>query len=416
VTQHTADGCRSHRPTLRRNRVSTLPSRRRVRRRDHPRPRTPRSASGGGSGGGDEQGITAACSLDSPPTSAAEPPPEADLGKADGKVGVILPDTTSSTRYELYDKPLLQKALGDAGIDADVQNAQGDKNKFASIAQAMIGDGVDVLIIDSIDAASGAGVEKLAGDAGVEVIDYDRVNLGGTAPYYVSFDNEDVGRLQAQTLVDCLDAQGVDKPKIIMMNGGTDVDNNAVLFQKGAHSVLDPLQDEGELTIEQEATVKGWKVEEAAPAFQQALTASGGEVDGVLAANDDIAGAVIGVLDEQGLAGHVVITGQDAGVGGIQGIIKGQQSMTIFKDVKLEAQAAAQLAIALIQGTDPAEAGMTLAPFEDPEAPNHQLEALLLPAQVITQANVQDVIDAGALTAEEVCENIEDQCEELGIS
>jgi D-xylose transport system substrate-binding protein len=371
---------------------------------------------GGGSGGDGSQGITAACSLDNPPTSAAQPPPEADLGKASGKVGVILPDTTSSTRYELYDKPLLEQALGDAGIDADVQNAQGDKNKFASIAQSMIGAGVKVLIIDSIDAASGAGVEKAADEAGVQVIDYDRVNLGGSAPYYVSFDNEDVGRLQAQTLVDCLDAQGVEKPKIIMMNGGTDVDNNAVLFQKGAHSVLDPLADDGKLEIEQEATVKGWDVENAAPAFQQALTASGGEVDGVLAANDDIAGAVIGVLDEQGLAGHVVITGQDAGVGGIQGIIKGEQSMTIFKNVTLEAQAAAQLAIALIQGSDPADAGMTLADFEDPEAPDHALQALLLPAQVITQANVQDVIDAGALTADEICQGIEDQCSDLGIS
>jgi D-xylose transport system substrate-binding protein len=361
--------------------------------------------------------ITAACSLDNPPTSGAQAPSTStDLGKASGKVGVILPDTTSSTRYTLYDKPLLEKALGDAGITADVQNAQGDKNKFSSIAQNMIGAGVKVLIIDSIDAASGAGVEKQAADAGVKVIDYDRVNLGGSAPYYVSFDNEDVGKLQAQTLVDCLDAQDIKNPKIIMMNGGTDVDNNAVLFQKGAHSVLDPLADSGKLTIEQEATVKGWKVENAAPAFQQALTASNGEVQGVLAANDDIAGAVIGVLKDQGLDGHVVVTGQDAGVAGIQNIITGKQSMTIFKNVTLEAQAAAQLAIALIQGKDPSAAGLTLADFADPQAPSHALKALLLPAQVITQANVQDVVDAGALKADEICKNIEDDCTKLGIS
>lgn len=369
-----------------------------------------------GDNGSSGPDITAACSLSNPPKSAAEVPATADLGKASGKVGVILPDTTSSTRYELYDKPLLQKALTDAGITADIQNAQGDKNKFASIAQNMIGAGVKVLVIDSIDAASGAGVEKAAADAGVQVIDYDRVNLGGSAPYYVSFDNEDVGRLQAQTLVDCLDAQDVEKPKIIMMNGGTDVDNNAVLFQKGAHSVLDPLADSGKLTIEQEATVKGWKVENAAPAFTQALTAAGGEVQGVLAANDDIAGAVIGVLKETGLDGHVVVTGQDAGVAAIQNIITGKQSMTVFKNVTLEAQAAAQLTIALIQAKDPAEAGLTLADFADPQAPDHALKALLLPAQVVTQANVQDVIDSGALTAEEICNNIEDACEELGIS
>ncbi len=372
--------------------------------------------SDGGGGGGDAD-ITAACSLDSPPTSEASAPPPVDTSaQASGKVGVILPDTTSSTRYELYDAPLLTEALTNAGIDADVQNAQGDKNKFTSIAQSMIGQGVDVLIIDSIDAASGAGVEQAADEAGVDVIDYDRVNLGGSAPYYVSFDNQDVGRLQAQTLVDCLEAQDIDKPRIIMMNGGTDVDNNAVLFAKGAHEVLDPLADSGDIEIVSEATVKGWDVENAAPTFNQALTAAGGDVQGVLAANDDIANAVIGVLKDPGLDGHVVVTGQDASVQGLQNVITGQQSMTIFKDVTLEATAAAQLAIALIQGTDPADAGIVLEPFEDPEAPNHDLEALLLPAQVITQANVQDIIDAGALTIDELCAGIEDDCDELGLS
>lgn len=375
------------------------------------------SSSDGGGGGAAGGGIDAACKLDSPPVSAAEMPASgAGGGSATGKVGVILPDTTSSTRYTTYDAPLLTDALSAAGLTPDVQNAQGDKNKFASLAQNMIGAGSKVLIIDSIDAASGAGVEKEAAAAGVDVIDYDRVNLGGSAPYYVSFDNEDVGKLQAQTMIDCLTAQGVDKPNIIMMNGGTDVDNNAVLFQKGAHAVLDPLVADGKATITQEATVKGWKVENAAPAFQQALTAANGTVDGVLAANDDIAGAVIGVLKNSGLDGHVVVTGQDSGVAGLQAIITGTQSMTVFKDVKLEANAAAQLAIALASGTDPASAGITLSPFEDPQAADHKLEALLLPAQVITQANISDVIDAGALTKDEICKGIEDACTSLGIS
>jgi D-xylose transport system substrate-binding protein len=374
------------------------------------------SGSGDGSGDSGSKGITAACSLDNPPTSAASVPPAADTStKVTGKVGVILPDTTSSTRYETYDKPLLQQALSDAGITPDIQNAQGDKNQFASIAQNMIGAGVKVLIIDSIDAASGAGVEAAADAAGVKVIDYDRINLGGTAPYYVSFDNEDVGKLQAQTLVECLDAQGVDKPKIIMMDGGTDVDNNATLFAKGAHEVLDPLKDAGKLDIIAESVVKGWKVENAAPAFTQALTGAGNQVDGVVAANDDIANAVIGVLKDQGLDGHVVLTGQDSAVTGLQNVVTGKQSMTIFKNVTLEAGAAAQLAISLIAGTDPADSGMTLAPFEDPESASHQVQALLLPSEVITQANVQDVVDAGALTADDICGGIEDDCSKLGI-
>jgi D-xylose transport system substrate-binding protein len=367
------------------------------------------SDGGSSSSGG---GLTAACKLDNPPQSQAKLPASVDLGKTSGKVGVILPDTTSSTRYTQYDAPLLTKALKDAGITPDVQNAGGDKNKFASIAQSMIGEGVKVLIIDSIDAASGAGVEKAADKAGVKVIDYDRVNLGGTAPYYVSFDNEDVGRLQATTLLDCLKAQGVDKPKIIIMDGGTDVDNNAVLFKKGAHEVLDGSGAD----IVGEAVVKGWDVNNAAPAFSGALTAAGGEVDGVLAANDDIANAVIGVLKTNQLNGKVVVTGQDSGTEGLQNIVTGQQSMTIFKNVKLEANAAAQLAIALISGKDPSAAGMTLNKFDDPQSASHNIQALLLPSQVITQANVTDVIKAGALTAAEICKNIETQCTALGIS
>jgi D-xylose transport system substrate-binding protein len=371
--------------------------------------------SAGGSSGG-TGGISAACSLDNPPQSGAKMPAAGGAGgQVSGKVGVILPDTTSSTRYTLYDAPLLKKALSAAGITPDIQNAQGDKARFASIAQSMIGEGVKVLIIDSIDAASGAGVEKAADAAGVKVIDYDRVNLGGTAPYYVSFDNEDVGKLQAQTMLDCLDAQGVTNPKIIMMNGGTDVDNNAVLFAKGAHEVLDPLKAAGKLTIEQEATVKGWLVQNAAPAFSQALTASGNQVDGVLAANDDIANAVIGVLKQQGLNGHVVVTGQDSGTEGLQNIVNGQQSMTVFKNVKLEANAAAQLAITLMSGKSPASAGITLTKFDDPSSASHNLQALLLPAQVITQANINDVVKAGALTTADICKGITDACAAIGL-
>jgi D-xylose transport system substrate-binding protein len=361
-------------------------------------------------------GVSAACSLDNPPTSTAQGRPGNVSGKATGKVGAMLPDTTSSTRYTLYDQPLLKKNLSAAGLQPDVQNSGGSTSKQASIAQSMIGEGVKVLILDSIDIPSGVGVEKQATQAGVKTIDYDRVNLGGTADYYVSYDNQDVGRLQAQTMVDCLNAQGVDKPKIIMMDGGKDVDNNAVLFAKGAHEVLDPLVDQGKLEIVSESVVKGWTISNAAPTFTQALTAAGGQVDGVVAANDDIANAVIGVLKGSGLNGHVVVTGQDAGVQGLQNIITGQQSMTIFKNVENEAKAASNLTIALIQGKDPSEVGMTLVKFDDPESPSRNLPALLLPPQVITQANVQDIIDAGALTKDQICKGIEDDCSKLGIS
>jgi D-xylose transport system substrate-binding protein len=375
-------------------------------------PNTGGSSSSAAAGGGQAAG---ACKLTNPPMSKAQAPSGGTSLKASGKVGVILPDTTSSTRYTLYDAPLLKKALSAAGITPDVQNSQGSTSKQATIAQSMIGEGVKVLIIDSIDQTSGASIERQASQAGVKVIDYDRVNLGGSAGYYVSFDNEEVGKLQAQTLVDCLTQDGVTNPKIIMMDGGTDVDNNAVLFKKGAHEVLDPLQQQGKLQIVQEAVVKGWDVNQAAPTFTQALTAAGGQVDGVVAANDDIANAVISVLKQSGLNGHVVVTGQDAGVEGLQNIVNGQQSMTVFKNVKLEANAAAQLAIALASNKAPSEAGLTLTKFDDPKAPSHNIQALLLPPQVITQANIGDIISAGALTKAQICKGIESACSSLGI-
>ena len=327
------------------------------------------------------------------------------------EVGVILPDTTSSTRYTLYDEPLLKKAFEDAGIKSDIQNAGGSTAKASQIADAMVGEGIKVLLLDSIDATSGAAIESKAKSAGIQVIDYDRVNLGGTAPYYVSFDNEQVGKLQAETLMQCLgDAS---KPQIIEMDGGKDVDNNAVLFAKGAASVFDPLQKEGKIDVVSKTTVKGWDTNLAARAFSQALTANGGKVDGVLAANDDIANEVITVLKNKNL--QVPVTGQDAGISGLQNILKGDQCMTVFKDVKKEADAASKLAIALINGKDPKAEGVELTPFEDPKAPDHKIEAVLLDPEVITKDNVQDVVDAGALKAPEICKGISQLCDKAGI-
>jgi D-xylose transport system substrate-binding protein len=325
-----------------------------------------------------------------------------------GKVGVILPDTTSSTRYTTYDAPLLTAAFKAAGIPADIQNAGGSTAKFQSIAQSMFGEGVTVLIMDSLDPTSGAAVEQAAKTAGVKVIDYDRVNLGGSADYYVSFDNQKVGVLQGQTLVSCL--SGVTDPQIIEMDGGTDTDNNAVLFKAGAQSVLNPLQAQGKLKIVSDTVVKGWDVNLAAPAFTQALTANGNKVDGVLAANDDIANAVIGVLKSNGLAGKTQVTGQDSGVEGLQNIITGNQCMTIFKDVKQEANAASKLAVDLINGTTPTG----LVPFQDPKG-NRTIQAVLLTPTVITKKNVQDVITAGALTQAQICKGITAQCAAAGL-
>jgi D-xylose transport system substrate-binding protein len=377
------------------------------------------SSSSGSSSGGNAQGVSAICKLTNPPKSSASAPPTSSASPvanppAGVSVGVILPDTTSSTRYTLYDQPLLKAAFDAAGLKSDIQNSQGDTTKQSAIASSMIGEGVKVLLLDSIDQSSGAAIEQQAAAAGVQVIDYDRVNLGGNAAYYVSFDNEEVGTLQAQTLVDCLNQAKASKPRVIMMDGGTDVDNNAVLFAKGANDVLKPLASDKKLTVESETVVKGWKTANAAPAFEQALSAAGGQVEGVVAANDDIANAVIGVLQQQGLNGHVVLTGQDSQVEGLQNILKGDQSMTIFKNVSLEANAAAKLAIALIGGQDPTTLGITFSDKQlDPK--NSALKSVLLPPEVITYNNVQDVITAGALKASDVCNGIQDQCDKAGV-
>ena len=365
------------------------------------------SSSGGGSKTSAPAGGSSGAS--SPAASSGS----SSSGAAGGSVGVILPDTTSSTRYTLYDAPLLKKAFDAAGIKNDIQNAGGSTAKASQIADAMIGEGVKVLVLDSIDATSGAAIEAKAQAAGIKVIDYDRVNLGGTAPYYVSFDNELVGKLQAQTLVQCLQAKKVNDPQIIEMDGGKDVDNNAVLFAKGAGEVLSPLQAAGKLKVVSKTTVKGWDKNLAAPAFTQALTANGGKVDGVLAANDDIANEVITVLKNKGL--QVPVTGQDAGISGLQNILKGDQCMTVFKDVKKEAAAASQLAIALIKGSDPASAGLTLKKFDDPKSSGHNIQAVLLTPQVITNKNVEDVVTAGSLTAAEICKGIESLCSKYGV-
>jgi D-xylose transport system substrate-binding protein len=329
------------------------------------------------------------------------------------EVGVILPDTTSSTRYTEFDAPLLGKAFKNAGIKADIQNAGGDKTKFASLATNMINEGVKVLLIDSIDAPSGAAVESQAKQSGVTVIDYDRVNLGGSAPYYVSFDNEKIGELQGHALIDCLKQYKAPSPaNVIEMDGGTDVDNNAVLFKQGFQKVI---KTDKNVHVVADSVVKGWTVANAAPAFTQALTSNGGKVDGVYAANDDIANAVIGVLQGKGLAGKVPVTGQDAGVEGLQNILRGDQCATIYKSYALEASAASKLAIALVKGQSISSAGVTLTKFHDPQG-NRNLQAYLLPAHIVTKKNLNIVVKSGQVTAKDLCKGLTSQCKAAGIS
>jgi D-xylose transport system substrate-binding protein len=325
-----------------------------------------------------------------------------------GKVGVILPDETSSPRYITYDKPLLQKAFSDAGITADIQNAQGDKTKFATIADSMFQEGVQVLIVDGLDSPSAAAVEQKAKVAGIKTIDYDRLTLGGSADYYVSFDNTAVGKLQGEGLVKCLD--GKTDAKIIELNGSPD-DNNATLFKNGYDSVLNPKYASGWKKVGDQS-VPGWDKDKAVTIFQQLFTAAGGKVDGVLAANDTLGNAAITILRQNGL--KIPVTGQDASVQGLQNILAGYQCMTVFKDVKLEADAAAKLAIALIKKQDAASAGAT-ATAKDTTGKRDVPSVLLTPVE-ITKANIKTVTDTGEVKVADVCKGYETACKAAGIS
>src|SRR4051794_17169856 len=275
-----------------------------------------------------------------------------DNESSDGKIGVILPDTESSVRWESQDRPNLEAAFKAAGVDYDIQNAEGDAEKMTQIADTMIGNGVTVLAIVNLDSESGAAIEEKAKSQGVATIDYDRLTLGGSAEAYISFDNAKVGALQGQALADCLG----DKPANIIYLNGSPTDNNATLFAAGAHEVLDAISS---YTVVGEQAVPDWDNEEAAVIFQQLYTAADGKVDGVLAANDGLGGAAIGVLEANGQAGTVPVTGQDATVEGLQNVLAGTQCMTVYKSAKAQAAALAQTAIALVNGEDAPTTGTT---------------------------------------------------------
>jgi D-xylose transport system substrate-binding protein len=326
-------------------------------------------------------------------------------GGGEGKIGVILPDTESSVRWESADRPALEAAFDEAGVEYDIQNAEGDAERMTQIADTMIGNGVTVLAIVNLDSESGAAIQEKASSQGVATIDYDRLTLGGSAEYYVSFDNTVVGELQGQGLADCL---GDKKANIVYLNGAP-TDNNATLFSEGAHSVLDEMSN---YTVVGEQAVPDWDNEEAATIFQQLYTAADGKVDGVLAANDGLAGAAISILEGNGQAGKVPVTGQDATAEGLQNILAGTQCMTVYKSAKQEAGALAEAAIALANGEDAETNGTT----EDTEG-GRDVPSILLEPQSITKDNVGDVIDDGGATVEDVCTGkFADLCTEAGIS
>jgi D-xylose transport system substrate-binding protein len=313
------------------------------------------------------------------------------------KIGVILPDSKSSNRWETADHKYLEDAFKAAGVKYDIQNAQGDKSAFQTIADQMITNGATVLLTVNLDSGTGKAVIDKARAQGVATIDYDRLTLGGNASYYVSFDNEAVGKLQGQGLVDCLTKKAVKNPVIAELNGSP-TDNNATLFKNGYDSVLKPKYDSGAYVTGPDESVPEWNNTTAGTIFEQMMTKQSNKIDGVLAANDGLGNAAIAVLKRNGLNGKVPVTGQDATVQGLQNILAGDQCMTVYKAIKAEADAASALAISLAKG-ETVNTGQTV---KDPES-GKDVPAKLLKPISITKANVKAVVDDGFVTKAELC-------------
>jgi D-xylose transport system substrate-binding protein len=330
-------------------------------------------------------------------------------GKAP-KIGVILPDSKSSARWETNDRKYLGDAFKAAGVQYDIQNAQGDKTAFQTIADQMITNGVNVLMIVNLDSGTGKAVLDKAKTAGIPTIDYDRLTLGGSASYYVSFDNVGVGKLQGEGLSKCLTDLKATKPLIAELNG-SQTDNNATLFKQGYDGVLKPQYDSGAFVKGPDQWVPDWDNAQAGTIFEQMLTQNP-TIKGVLAANDGLGNAAITALKKQNLNGKVPVTGQDATVQGLQNILVGDQCMTVYKAVKQEADAASGLAISLAKG----EKKTVSSTVHDPTG-NRDVPAVLLTPKAIYKDNVKDVVTDGYVTAADLCTGAYAAiCTTLGIS
>jgi D-xylose transport system substrate-binding protein len=336
-----------------------------------------------------------------------------------GLIQVLLPDTTTSTRYVQYDAPYLKQAFEAAGLtegtDFKIDNAQGNVQTMQTQADAAIAAGASVLLVDPLDPGSGAAIEQKALDAGAAVIDYDRLVTGGPKDrYYVSFDNVKVGELIGQGMVDCIDGWGVTDPNILVM-AGDPKDNNAKLFKEGYMSVLDPKFQDGTYVNAGEPAGT-WVPADAATTFEQQYTAND-KINAVVTPNDDNANAVIAVLKKNKIGAETFpTTGQDASLPGLQNILTGFQCGTVYKPIYLEAQAAAALALYLRAGMTP-PAALVAATTTDSEI-NAEIPSVYAVPIWVTSENMNDTVVAdGAVTVSDLCAgDVADACTAAGIS
>jgi D-xylose transport system substrate-binding protein len=331
------------------------------------------------------------------------------------QVGVILPDTTSSTRYVNFDAPYLNDAFADAGYTQNqfrIDNAQGSDATELNDATADINLGAKVLIMDPLDGPTGVAIAKLAAQHGVTLISYDRATFYGSKTYYVSFDNQLVGQKIGQGFEACIKAWNIKKPQVYVLNGGEDTDPNAISFAMGYNQVV---WGKAAKTVAAGTTNSlGYKLvgENFAPAwnnttggtiFQQAYTANP-KINATIEANDGLANSVITVLKGAGVKPHTVpTTGQDATAQGMAWILEGYQCGSVYKAVYKEAQDAVALATILLAGDTP-PAALLNGKTTDPANPSITEPASLLTPVWVTQANMEATVVAdGFDTAPTIC-------------
>lgn len=318
-----------------------------------------------------------------------------------GTIALLLPDAKTA-RYETFDRPVFEDRVAELG-DYRVMytNADGDAAKQQQQAESALASGARVLVLDPVDSRAAASIVNQANAQGVPVIAYDRMIEGGRLDYYISFDNEKVGTLQAQALVEGLSAEGRADDGILMVNGSP-TDSNAAQFRAGA---LEILEDAG-LDILASYDTPDWSPDKAQDWVAGQLTRYGDDIAGVYAANDGIAGGAISAMKAENISPWPIVTGQDADLAAIQRILTGDQHMTVYKALKTQAERAADVAVALLNGdevTAPTTVGGVPATLLDPVA--------------VTIDNIREtVVDDGFWTIEDICTSAyEDACARAGL-
>ena len=315
--------------------------------------------------------------------------------KANIDVCVLLPDTKSSVRWVQFDAPAFKAAFAKAGVKASITNALNDPLKQKAQATACLAAGAKVVIETALDNGSAASIEKLFTSKGGKAIDYDRQVTGGTASVYVTFDGKKVGEAQAKGVIAAMKAKGTYPNGVVAQLWGGQTDQNAFWFQSGNNAIFNPLFATKKIKRGPQQFVPDWDANNAATIFNQMLVKTNNKIDGVLAANDNIAGAVVADLKAKGLP-PIPLSGQDATVQGIQYIISGWQSGTVYKYVPDEANAAAQAAVDLLKGKKPKTNGTR---------PNgkHPEPTYALPVIWITKANYTRLFTDKFLKKSQVC-------------